>query len=478
MDGYDDRSIEQLLLSIGLPDDLPERVLTGERGPSREALERIKSRTLLRIAGKTAWNRGRRRRINWWKTSAAALLALVLATVILSSSGGGRVWAGLQKTLGLIPGFGIVDQGENSFTLVSLEQVRAERGAGYAQLAGMLVQPDATYVKIFFKDLAEYTLDVNSFDEYWRQSDNFARRIYLVDDVGAEYRMEKKAKCSWAFSDNRYGMHRDIIVYFTLQLPPLPKQSRRVTLVTPLEEGPDLELTVNLLPLEKAADGLKNIQSTEFKGVRVTAGAHFGDETWISLLVEAPHEGASIIGINQRSDGCAGLTGSKGGSYPLMRSGQTCQAGNIEQFHRQVAPGETDVTLSFKTIHFQDKTGTRVKLPIPREGYQDLNIPLSLGRFNFTITGVESQYHHQGEKRLIMHLLPDQKGPEIFDGFSVSAGFLRPKGLCSHWRTDESSGEMEYSIPVKENRDSITLVLHDPIYYVKGPWSFNFPVVP
>ena len=48
MDRYDDNSIEQLLLSVGLPDDLPERVLAREPEPSRAALKRIKSRTLLR----------------------------------------------------------------------------------------------------------------------------------------------------------------------------------------------------------------------------------------------------------------------------------------------------------------------------------------------------------------------------------------------------------------------------------------------
>ncbi len=480
MDRYDDNSIEQLLLSVGLPDDLPERVLAREPEPSRAALKRIKSRTLLRTAGKTRWNsEKKRRRVGWWKGAVAVLLMLVLA-ILLNGAGGSRVWAGLQKALALIPGFGTVEQGENSFILVSLEQPRVERGGGYAQLAGMLAQPDATYVKLFFKDLAGYSLDVNNFEEiysYWRRSDNLARRIYLADDQGTEYRMERKARSSWDFSENRYGRHRSVVTYFTLQLPPLPEQSRRVTVVVPVDDGPDLRLTVNLLPPAEAALQMKNIQSAEINGVRVTAGAHFGEETWISLAVDPPHEGSQIIGTNWGNGGRAELTGCKGGWYPLLRSGQTWQANFIEQFHKQVVSGEEEVALSVKIIHFQDRAETRIKLPIPREGCQDLDIPVSLGRFNFTITGVESQYHDHGEKRLIIYLLPDQEGPETFYGFSVSTGFLRPKGTGSHWRTDES-GEMEYSIPVKENRDSITLMLHDPIYQVEGPWSFTFPVVP
>lgn len=133
-----------------------------------------------------------------------------------------------------------------------------------------------------------YKREIPAFDEiysYWRRSDNLARRIYLADDQGTEYGMERKARSSWDFSENRYGRHRSVVAYFT------------------------------------------------------------------------------------------------------------------------------------------------------------------------------------------------QEGPETFYGFSVSTGFLRPKGTGSHWRTD-GSGEMEYSIPVKENRDSITLMLHDPIYQVEGPWSFTFPVVP
>ena len=479
MNRYDDPSIEQQLLSIGLPDDLPERVLAREMEPSRETLERIKSKTLSRIAGKPAGhiNRNRHRRLAWWKTTAAVLLILVLAAAILSSAGGVQVWAGLRKALSLVPGFGLVDQDMDSFTLVSLEQVRTERDCGYAQLAGMLARPDATYVKLFFKDLAGYTVDLDNIDmftEFWRQADNKARRIYLLDDHGAEYRIEKETDSSWSFSDNRYGLHRDVITYFTLQLPPLPGQSRRVTLVVPMEDSPDLKLAVNLLPLEEAAERLKSIQTAEIKGVKVTAGVHFGDETWISLAVDPPHEGAQVIAINWSYGGRAEVTGSKGGWYPLLRSGQTWQANYIEQFHRGITSEEVDITLSFKTIHFQDQAKTRVKLPIPREGYQSLSIPVSLGRFNFTVTGVESQYYHD-QKTLVIHIRPDQEGQEILYGFSVSTGFLKLKGIGSYWRTDES-GEMEYYIHVKKNQKSIGLTLHDPIYYVEGPWSFTFPV--
>lgn len=481
MNKYDETTVEQQLLSIGLPDDFPEIALSGEPEPALRTLERIKSKTLSRTFGKQAgFTKGKRsRRTAWWKTAAAVLLVLLLAAAVLGGAEGGRVWAGLQKAFGLVPGFGAVDQDHEGFTLVSLDQVRAGRESGYVQLAGLLAQPDATYVKLFFKDLAGYTLDVDSldFDQFyasWKRSEDMARRIYLADEQGAEYRMKKKAKVSWSFSDNRYSLQRDVITYFTLQLPPLPEQIRRATLFVPVEEGPDLELTVNLLPLAEAAEQIKNIRFAEVNGVRVTAGAHFGAETWVSLAVDPPHKGAQLLGINCFSGGRAELTGSKGGWYPMLRSGQTWKANFMEQFHKQVIPGETEVTLSFKIIQFQDQAKTRVKLPIPQEGFESLNIPVSLGRFNFTVTGVESQYYRDG-KRLIFHVRPDQGSREIFYGFFVSTGFLKLKGIGGHCGRSES-GEMKYSIPVKESRSSITLTLHDPIYCVEGPWSFTFPV--
>ena len=281
MDRTEENEIKKHLRSIGLPDDFAAVVLSGESKPSRDSMERIKNKTFARIGGRPV-SATRIRRFGWLK-AAAALLALALITA--AWVGPAQVWAGLQKALGLAPGFGLFERDRSVVTLIASGRARVEYGGGYLEVSGILAQPEKTYINLYFNMIPgiiemrdkESERNAGTADPFQRVR-ALISSSYLVDDAGREYHYQ---------DDGFHAVSSNKDAFVSLVFPPLAADTGRITLTIPLPEG-TVRVDIPLVSLTEIDEWGDVAGTVTRKGITVSAAALFGADALISLFIIPP----------------------------------------------------------------------------------------------------------------------------------------------------------------------------------------------
>ena len=493
MADYRGEKVVDALKSCGIPEDLPEVVFKGKPAPPASALKRVKDRTLERIQGtdsgqarrhirgQAAGNRpfpGRIRRAlpgRRFKMVAAAVAAAVF--MVTAWLGPAQVWAGLQRALSLVPGFGLLEREGAEFTLLAAERVRLNHGGGHIQVSGLLAQPEGTFVSLYIyriPGINDMTVEKPSpgVEAEYEASFQVRRKqllqMYLLDQEGREYRMGDRVIFSWAEGN------RD--AHVSLQLPPLNPDVRQVTLVIPMETGEEARIHVPLVSLEEQGEWAEVADMVTAGGITVSASAHFSEDTRISLFI-LPDSDRGIDSIGRFFGGDipasrpASLTGSGGEGYEFLRQGQAgWQPNYFELYFEEMKPGEEEATFSIPVLLLREEGRARVKVPVPRdEVSHDLNQEINLGRFPLTLVRAEVvSYDHGDALRVYVDLGP--AGEETLESFTLE---YQSWG----WTINRETGRMEYfEVALEGNPRHMNFTLTSPVYSVEGPWEFTFPV--
>lgn len=454
-ESHDDAIVSSLLYEIGVPDDLVETVLDNDTAPSEEILERIKKQTMNRIK-KAGTGKG------FIKNRPLKIKALVAAVLLMFSItvawiGPAQVWAGVQNVLRLIPGIGLVLQEE---TLTTAGRIRHEIGGGYIEIAGFAAGRDGTSVSIDLYQFDRFTqlpfkepynLSMNIYHKYFK-------KIYLVDQDGREYRLEEGEEINAGYGPVNDSEGNELWEgWLNLELPPLGKNIRHVTMVVPLPDDSEVYIDISLIPLQEIEGKEQTVSNS---GITISASASFGKETRISLGYVDP----DYIDFHE-----ATLFGKDGREY-IFKSGYAGQKeNNFEIFFEGVDPGEEVVTLKIDTVLLTEPGEDRITIPVPSKGTKiELNRVVNLGRSAFTLTGAETVNYLNNN---YLHLFMDSGIPgqnNLFD-FSIDRGH----GLGY----DEKTGNLSIiRVPLKENEHEVELIFNRPVYAVDGPWTFTFDV--
>lgn len=453
---------EQKLVSALAELEVPE-----DSSPGAEALNRIKKDTMKRV------------KINQKRTRSTLLsnglrkyvaAAAIVAIIAISWAGPAQVLASLQRALGLVPGFGLIEQQPSGFVLLAADQPRAQVQEGYIEVSGLLAQPDHTYLNLYVYQVPQLLNSPK--DKTDEQGESFyekqqkIRDIYLVDEFGREYRSPETATFSWSGSD------RD--AYITMALSPLDEVARLLTLVVPLPDGVQIRLDVALVSLSEIDEWETVSNTTTVEGVTVSGAAHFGSDTRVSLFVLPSDPSVvrieSVGGFFHTTQ--ISLTGDSGRQYELQRRGQSFQQNYYELYFDPLDPDDTTTTFSIPVLLFQEAGKASATIPVPTDGkVAEVNKTVTLGRFPIKFTKSEIiSYTDANTLRIYVDM--GQTGTQTFDSFSLD---ISNGGWASKY--DESTGQMEYiEVPLSDNQRQVRLKLKDPVYSVKGPWTISFPV--
>jgi hypothetical protein len=478
MDKYNNEKMLEALNLLGVPEDLPEVALSGEPAPPADALGRIKQRTMQKITVSKGQARSRKPAVfaRWLKVSVAA--AMVVAFIAASWVGPAHVWAGLQKALSLVPGFGLFDQEASEFTLIAAERVRVSHQGGFIEVSGILAQRQSTFVSIYFNQVPGINempenkdIKPEEDEASYQEKKDKVMQIFLLDEAGRDYRYNKNSGFGWA------GSEKDS--HLSLQLPPLAEEVRLVTLVIPLEAGEEVKIPVPLASLAEVSEWAEMSNAVTARGITVSAAAHFtaGSDTRISLFVIPPESSRRIEEIGRYFGGNisaslpVALAGDRGGSYEFLRYGQTgWQANYYELYFEEVDPAEKEVTFSIPILLFRDEGKARVTVPVPTEGSLELNQDLVLGRFSLTLSRAEVVHYPHGDTlRVYVDLGP--VGEETLEGFALD---IRNGSWGGKY--NEVTGQLEYfEVGLDGNSRNMKFTLKDPVYSIEGPWDITFP---
>ena len=447
---------------------LAELEVPGGSSPGADALNRIKNDTLKRVKLNQKQTRPTLLSSGFRKYVAAAA---VVAIIAISLAGPAQVLAGLQKVMGLVPGFGLIEQQPSGFVLLATDQPRAEFGEGFIQVSGLLAQPDHTYLNLYIYQVSHFInspKDKNDqqHEEAFHEDQQKIKQIYLVDEFGQEYRSPERASFSWSGSDRE--------AHISMALAPLEKKARLLTLVVPLKGGEQIRLDVPLVSLSEVDEWGTVANTTTVEGITVSGAAHFGSDTRVSLFV-LPSD-PSVV----RIESIGGffhttpitLTGESGKLYELQRRGQSFQPNYYELYFDPADPGDTTTTFSIPVLLFQEAGKASATIPVPAAGQiAEINKTVTLGRFPVKFTKSEViAYSDAKTLRIYVDLGP--VGTKTLDSFSLD---IKNGGWGSKY--DEFTGQMEYiEVPLSGNQRQVRLNLKDPVYSVKGPWTITFPV--
>ncbi|MCR3921404.1 MAG: hypothetical protein NUK65_02670 [Firmicutes bacterium] len=479
MDKYSDEDIRKGLASIGVPDDLPEIALAAKADPSEDALQRIKSKTMERLATTNTVRKAKAGHFTrTLKTIAAA--AAVLMVLLTTWLGPSQVWAGLQKALRQIPGFGVFEEETLDFSLVAAERVRVEHQGGYLEVSGLMSQPERTILSLYFNDVSGFNETVEKedgpkevLDEKMEQS--FARikekivQLYLRDENGREYHLDQQGGFSWASGGSES--------HVSLELPPLDEKTRLVTLVVPLTTREKLIVEIPLVSVAEIERWDKIANTTSTHGITVSGTTHLTTDTRVSLVVlpKGPHVRVDSLGRMMGKGNPATqpmtLVDQSGKEYELQRFGQTgWQPNYFELYFAGVEVKEQPVTLSIPVILLQEEGEVSVTVPVPREGTIELNQQITLGRFPLTLTRAEVVTNPHGKSlRVYTELGP--VGQETFESFSLD--FRKSGGGLLKY--DENTGQMEYfEVDLNDQPYRYKFSFNKPVYSIEGPWEITF----
>jgi hypothetical protein len=453
---------EQTLVSALAELDVPEG-----SSPGADALNRIKEDTLKRVKLNQKQTRPAPLSKGFRKYIAAAA---IVATIAISLAGPAQVLAGLQKVMGLVPGFGLIERQPSGFVLLAADQPRAEFGEGFIQVSGLLAQPGHTYLNLYVyqvdqlinssKDKAE------QHEAAFHENQQKLKQIYLVDEFGREYRSPERALFSWASSN------RD--AHIAMELMPLDEMARLLTLVVPLPDGEQIRLDVRLVSLSEVDEWGTLANTTTVEGITVSGAAHFGSDTRVSLFV-LPSDPfvvriESVGGFFHTTP--VTLTGDSGRLYELQRRGQSFQPNYYEMYFDPVDPGDTTTTFSIPVLLFQEAGKASTTIPVPAAGQvAEFNKTVTLGRFPLTFTRSEViAYSDAKTLRIYVDLGPE--GTKTFESFALDT----PNGGWSS-KYNELTGQIEYfEVPLSGSPRQLNLKFKDPVYSIKGPWTIVFPV--
>ncbi len=476
-------ALEQVLASLGLPDDLPEVALAGSPEPSPEALRRIKARTLARLPQACPARRNKplfRQRFSPAATAAAALLLTV--SLALAWAGPSRVWAGVQQMLALVPGFGWVESGaDEGWILYARQKVRRSGGdrGGFVEVSGLLANSRYTGLQLYCENLPGYAPEPDPGKEQTeadRQQSYAAAwepyfRLYLLDDADRRYYLSPEAPRSMA------GGGASSQAW--LQFPPLDRSARRVTLVLPLDGTEELTVEIPLALLESDAERGEIGGSATRHGITVSAAAFAYADTWVAVAVDLGDRAGRVAELgryftNLPADRPVTLTGRSGQPYPrasrgLGGWGVTAQ-NYTELFFTEAAEGEKQVRLEIPLLQICEAASARVKITVPGSGSLDLDQAVALGRFPLRLTRAETILDGE-QRRLRIYVDLGPAGPETLERFTL--------GGSRSWscKFNAVSGRMEYlEIPLDGNPTRLALTLTDPVYSVAGPWVLELPL--
>ncbi|NLI70424.1 MAG: hypothetical protein GX364_06145 [Firmicutes bacterium] len=475
----EDRVLDQFLEAIGLPDDFSETVLAREVEPTAETLQRIKKQTLARVPQAPH----RRRRPLFKRTPSALTAAVILlftATLAMAWVGPERVWAGVQRILTLVPGFGLVDKEEqDEWVLFARQKVRVEGEGGFVEVSGLLANPHYTGLQLYIEGLPGYVSHPEpqvekKVEEKKRQADHDARwesylHLYLLDDAGTRYDLPPDAP--------RFLGGSGAGNQAWLQFPPLDRATRQVTLVVPLEGGETLRAEVPLTILEDEADWNSCGTSSTEKDITVSAAAFDYTSIWIAISVHLNDRKGRVVELGRYFPGLPAdqpltLTGPGGRQYSPQLRGQGGMTQNyFELFFEGLEDGENQVQLTVPLLQIREKASAKVKVGVPVSSSQeDLDLAVTLGRFDLKLTRAEKIcYGDQDYLRIYVDLGP--AGTETLEEFTLDGN---QSWGCTF---DQETGRMRYlEIPMKGNPSRVTLTLADPVYSVIGPWVLDLPV--
>ncbi|MDH7577673.1 MAG: hypothetical protein QHH75_07555 [Bacillota bacterium] len=475
MDKAGEMELAAKLNGLGVPEDLTETVLHWEPAPDAAALERIRARTLEKVNRRTALPpvRTKRRQLQ-----VAAAAVLFLAAILTLWAGPSRVWAGVRKVLTLLPGFSLMEEREEwGYALAAVDKYRQHYGEGYVELAGLLAHGGGTYLNLYFSGIPGYAMPGENmqkqdreayYEAYHAQLAAQAQKIYLLDETGKKYRREK-APFSFA------GSSRESHAW--LWLPPLPPDTRRVTVVVPVAPGEELRFSVPLVDVKSAGGEGEETVGITLHDITVVAAPHYGEDTWFSLLVIPPHPDIQLAEIGRYYPSLpaprpVALVGAAGREYRRLSRGSGSLGNNFtELFFERVDAAETTVTLEIPLLLLKDKGQGKVTVPVPGAGETiEFMQRVSLGRFTVGLTTVERvSYPHEDSLKIYVDLGP--AGEETLEYFSL-------KDTSWGYTVDEVTGRMLYfEVPLQGSPQKVKLTLQDPVYSVEGPWTFTFPVL-
>ncbi len=475
----EDRVLDQFLEAIGLPDDFSETVLALEPEPTAETLQRIKKRTLARVSQAPPY----RRRALFKRASsaltAAAVILLFTAALAVAWVGPERVWAGMQRMLTLVPGFGLVEKGEQEeWVLFARQKVRVEGGGGFVEVSGLLANPHYTGLQLYIEGLPGYVshpdpqVDKKK-EEDW-QADHDARwenylHLYLLDDAGTRYDLPPDAP--------RFLGGGGAVNQAWLQFPPLDRAARQVTLVVPLEGRETLRVEVPLTILEDGAGWDSCGASSIEKDITVSAAAFDYTGIWIALSVHLNNRRGTVVELGRHFPGLPAdqpltLTGPGGQQYsPQLRGWGEMPQNYFELYFEELEDGENQVQLIVPLLQIREEASAKVKVNVPViDSPEDLDLAVTLGRFDLKLTRAEKICDgDQDYLRLYVDLGP--AGTETLEGFTLSGN---QSWGCTF---DRETGRIQYlEIPLKGNPSRVTLTLADPVYSLIGPWILDLPV--
>jgi hypothetical protein len=475
MNKYKEIETEAGLNGLGVPDDLPETVLSKEPMPDGAALERIRVRTLKKV-NRRAVLPSQRTHGRWLGAAAAAVL--LLAATLTLWAGPARVWAEVRNILTLLPGFGLIEEREDwGYTLAAAEKVRLFHEEGYVEVSGLLAHSGGTLLNLYFSGIPGYAEPAENlpkqdleayYDKYHAQLAAQARKIYVKDENGREYRLGQKSLFSFG------GSHRESHAW--LELPPIPRDTRLVAVVVTVAPGEELCFNIPLVDIRAAGGEGVETTGVTLRNITVAAVPHFGDDTWFSLLVVPSRPDSRLAEIGRYypslpANRPVALKGSTGRDYPRLSRESGSMGNNCrELFFERVDEAETAVTLEIPLLLLNEEGKGKATIPVPEKGERiSLNQKVGLGRFTVDLTAVERISNPHGDSlKVYVDLGPVAE--ETLESFSL-------KNTSWGYTVDELTGRMRYfEIPLEGRLHKIKLTLEYPVYSMNGPWTFTFPV--
>ncbi|MCX7745879.1 MAG: DUF4179 domain-containing protein [Clostridia bacterium] len=417
-----------------------------------QVLERIKGKTYQKLG---VYPMAKKRRHRMVGTAAAAVIALTLSIGMI---GPDIVWAGVVRTLELIPGVNLMLEKNEGFQRYVLESpIESKIGSTGIKIKSLVVDKEMIVL------ITEQTGDRERPVEMYLE-DNAGMRYHPTGVMTGLHGTEEPLEITGLFKNNLKSMEglKLILDGDGVEKIPLilkkaescevigPKDTQNNIGITAVASLKDQKVKVNVIP--------DPMQGREVVSYGFEKGLGAGNQAGSVAAYSSGAQG-TLDEINSYLDKCVnmGLTG-----YPASQN----------EFYfdtKDIKDNKFNVELPFIVLRY--KGSQTVKVDIPESGSLVLNKTVNLCGFPLTIKRVErvapdavkvhvdTGYNEDKNENLVNYKLAD----------------LNEDGIKLYYPDQNDNQLMEsFTISVGEKDKQAQFMLMDPETKMKGPWKFNF----
>jgi len=451
---YEDKEVLDLLDQLKT-EDVTEKMEVIELDNSQniispKVLARIKERTYQRAGIQPL----RPKRRGYWYLRMAismVMLAMVIGGAVV---GPHHVWAGIQRTLQFIPGFGMVVEGDDLPRYVLSSPVDINIEGATLTVTGAMADDERTLVQI----RATYAPEAPLVKADVAHGEGLVSNIYIEDINGRR------------FTPSGFSISASYGWQGTFEFPPLENKEDGFRVGFYDEKiAQEVALAVSLAEAVHHENYTTMGPTVTVNGITITAISTFTDNQLNLTLVSPSLEHGRIYSYLQDHIILRGVHGNVAAAKHA-----SSYASPLKQFSFDLTDEMGDlVTLTIPEIVVEHRVTEKVKISLPSEGILELNQTVNLAGYPLVFTAIERL--PENKVRVYVDVNYSIDASKTLQSFRLDGAKLP----FSSWSVEQNktTGAYEFiEFEIKPTAHSVTLHFQGAYVLMRGPWALEIPL--